>query len=98
MHNFIEIPIKDLHRLLNAGNLVLVSAQGAEQKIIAPFVVQMPVSSNPKIIAIALGNKRYCLELIQKSNCFCVNVPDAKLIDSINICDSYSRRDIDKCQ
>ncbi len=98
MSNFKEIPIKDSHRLLNAGNVILVSAQNGDQKTITPVAWQMPVSSNPKLFAIALGHKRYCLELIKKSNCFCINIPDAKLIDAINICGSHSGRDIDKCK
>lgn len=98
MKDFIKIQIKDSHRLLNAGNVILVSAQSGENKTITPVAWQMPVSSNPKLIAIALGHKRYCLELIKKSNSFCINVPDAKLINAINICGSYSGRDIDKCK
>lgn len=98
MSDFIEIQIKDSHRLLNAGNLILVSAQSGDSRTITPVAWQMPVSSNPKLVVIALGHKRYCLELIKKSNCFCINIPDAKLIDAIKICGSFSGRDIDKCK
>ncbi len=98
MSNFINIPIKDSHRLLNAGNVILVSAQKGDKRTITSVAWQMPVSGSPKLVSIALGHKRYCLELIKHSNCFCINIPDVKLIDAVNYCGTYSGRDVDKCK
>lgn len=92
----IEIPVKDSHRIINPGPVVLVSASHGDASTIATVAWHMPVSSWPKLIALALAAKRYTLELVEASGCFCVNLPDYSLLERVVFCGTYSGRDIDK--
>lgn len=96
MDEFISVPIRLSHRLLNAGNIVLVTAKWIDNSTITTVAWHMPVSGTPKLISIALGHERYCLELIKKSKSFCINIPDIKLIEAVKYCGSNSGRNVDK--
>ncbi len=98
MGDFVAIPVQDSHRLVNAGNIILVSVQSKEKRTITTVAWHMPVSSQPKLLSCALANKRYSLELIKESKCFCINIPELKLLDAVVFCGTYSGRKVDKCK
>ncbi|MCP4132811.1 MAG: flavin reductase family protein [bacterium] len=92
----VSLPIKDSHRVINPGPVILVSSGNEEARTISTIAWHMPVSSSPKLVGVALAHKRYTLELIKQSNCFCVNVPDHKILEQVVFCGTYSGRKIDK--
>ncbi len=98
MSDFIQIAIGDAHRLINAGNVILLSVQAHMKRTITTVAWHMPVSNQPKLLSFALANKRYSLELIKESQCFCVNVPEFKMLDTVVFCGTYSGRNVDKCK
>ncbi len=98
MNEFKPLPIQDSHRLINAGNVILISAQSKEKKTITTVAWHMPVSNNPKLLSCALANKRYSLELIKESKSFCINIPDFSMLDTVIFCGTYSGRTVDKCK
>lgn len=98
MGDFVAIPVQDAHRLVNAGNIILVSVQSKEKRTVTTVAWHMPVSSQPKLLSCALANKRYSLELIKESKCFCINIPELKLLDAVVFCGTYSGRKVDKCK
>lgn len=92
----IQMEIKDSHRLINAGSVIVITAQDNERKTITPIAWHMPVSGSPKIFAIALALKHYSLELIESSFAFCINVPEYDLKEKVIYCGSVSGRDENK--
>ena len=96
MKKKVTIPVKDSHRLVNAGALALISASYEGSSTITPIAWHMPVSSNPKLFAAAFAHKRYSLELALASGCFCINIPGASLKEQVLICGKNSGRDMDK--
>jgi len=98
MSDFVAISIQDSHRLVNAGNVILVSVQSQEKRTVTTVAWHMPVSSQPKLLACALANKRYSLELIKEAKCFCINIPEFKMLDAVVFCGTYSGRKVDKCK
>ena len=55
-------------------------------------------SSHPEYITIAINPKRSSHSIIQKSEKFCVNIPNSNLISEADYCGSISGREIDKFQ
>ena len=96
MNERISIPIKDSHRLINAGSLILVSVSSGNRSTITPIAWHMPVSGTPKLVAIALAAKHFSLELIETTRCFCINLPDHTLLDRVLYCGSHSGRNVNK--
>lgn len=97
MNKFQSIPVHDSHRLVNAGNVIMISAKSTIKQTVTTVAWHMPVSSHPKLISCALAHKRYCLEIIHEAECFCINIPDYSLLDAAVFCGTYSGRTVDKC-
>ena len=53
-------------------------------------------SSHPEMVTIAVNTTRYSHFIIKKSKRFCINIPNADLIKSVDYCGSFSGRNIDK--
>ncbi|MGQ9842864.1 MAG: flavin reductase family protein [Spirochaetota bacterium] len=98
MSDFVAIPIQDSHRLVNSGNVILISVQSQKRRTVTTVAWNMPVSNQPKLLSCALANKRYSLELIKEAKCFCINIPEFKLLDAVIFCGTYSGRKVDKCK
>ena len=98
MSGKIEIQVKDAHRLINPGPVVLVGARHGQEATISTVAWHMPVSSWPKIIAVSLALKRYTLELIEKSLAFTVNIPVYSQLKQVTFCGTYSGRNVNKLQ
>jgi len=56
----------------------------------------MPVSVNPPLVAVAISPKRYTHRLIKESQCFIVNIPTIKMLDSVKYFGSASGYDENK--
>ncbi|MDY6968328.1 MAG: flavin reductase family protein [Spirochaetota bacterium] len=92
----INIPVKDSHRLINAGSVILLTASNSNSTTITTVAWNMPVSNSPKLIAVSLEVTRFSLEIIEESLSFCVNLPEASLLKQTLYCGTHSGRDIDK--
>jgi flavin reductase (DIM6/NTAB) family NADH-FMN oxidoreductase RutF len=92
----IEIPVKDAHRLINAGPVVLVASQYGGKATISTVAWHMPVSSWPKLVAVSLALKRFTLELLEQSESFSINIPVFSQLKQVTFCGTYSGRNVDK--
>ncbi len=92
----IEIPLAQANRLINSGNVVLVSSAWQDRRSIITIAWHCPVSFKPPVLAIAVGKTRFSAELIERSGEFVVNIPDWNLFDAMLYCGTRSGRDEDK--
>lgn len=92
----IEIPISKANRLINSGNVVLVTSHYKDKSNIITIAWQTPVSIKPPALAISIGKERFSLELIKKSGEFIVNIPNWDLLEPMLYCGTHSGRDVDK--
>jgi len=92
----LAVPISKANRLINSGNVILVSAQYRDKANIITIAWHCPVSSQPPALAIAVGKSRFSAELIKKSGEFIVNIPSWSLFDAMLYCGTHSGRDVAK--
>ena len=87
----------DFYKLLHPCMTVLVVSISKDGK---PNVMacawNMPVSEDPPMIALSLGEESYTGKLIKESGEFTVNIPDERLLKAIWLCGTRSGRKIDK--
>ncbi len=88
--------ITEARRLINSGNLILVSTADEDKKNIATVAWNMPISAEPPLIGIALAKEHYTSELIMVSEEFTINIPNWLLLDKVVFCGSISGRGKDK--
>ncbi|MGQ9708334.1 MAG: flavin reductase family protein [bacterium] len=94
----VTVPIEKANRLINSGNVILVTAQYKDRTSIITIAWHCPVSIQPPALAIAVGRSRFTAELIRKSGEFIVNIPDWRLFDALIYCGTHSGQDVDKFQ
>ncbi|MCX5716196.1 MAG: flavin reductase family protein [Candidatus Omnitrophica bacterium] len=92
----IDIPLNKANRLINSGQVIMVSSAYEKRASIITLAWNMPLSHNPPLMAICLTKKRFTYELMKRSGEFVVNVPSTDLIDEMWYCGTHSGRDIDK--
>ncbi len=92
----VEVSINQANRLINSGNVVLVTAQYKDKSSIITIAWHCPVSIKPPIIGVAVGKSRFSAELIERSGEFIVNVPGWELFEAMIFCGTHSGRDVDK--
>ena len=93
-----EIPVTRARRLINAGNIVLVTSAYKDRKNILTLAWSTPLSHNRAYLGISVAKSHYSWELIHQSNEFHLNIPDRSLIKAALFCGKNSGRDIDKFQ
>jgi len=91
-----EIEISKANRLINSGNVILVTSRYKEKTNIVTVAWHTPISSKPPAVGIAIAKKHFSAELIKKSGEFVINIPDWELINQVIFCGSHSGRDVDK--
>ena len=94
--NMINVEVKDSHRLINAGSLILVSVSYEEEKTVTPIAWHAPISGTPKLVGVALAKKHFSTELIQKAGSYCINIPILAHLEDVKYCGKVSGRDVDK--
>jgi len=94
----IEIPKDKANRIINSGQVILVSCAYKDKSNIITLAWNMPLSQKPALLAISVAKSHLSAELIQKSEEFIINVPSLDLLDSVVYCGSHSGRGIDKFQ
>jgi len=89
--------MEDFYKLLHPCMTVLVvsiSKDGRPNVMTCAW--NMPVSEDPPMIAIALGEESYTGQLIRESGEFTVNIPDERLLKAVWVCGTRSGRRADK--
>lgn len=92
----IEVPLQKANRIINSGQVILVSCAYEKRANIITLAWNMPLSHIPPLMAISLTKKRFSYDLIKKSGEFVVNVPSIDLFDEMFYCGTHSGRDVDK--
>lgn len=83
-------------RLVNCGEVILISSGYQNKANIITCAWHMPLSKTPPLLAIALAKGHFSSELITKSREFVINVPHWALLDKVMLCGSVSGRQKDK--
>jgi len=91
-----KIDVKDSHRLINAGSVILISCRYNEMKTVTPIAWHAPVSGSPKLFGVAVAKKHFSMELIERSGSYCINLPEYSLLEQVKYCGSVSGRNTDK--
>ncbi|MEM7816616.1 MAG: flavin reductase family protein, partial [Candidatus Aenigmatarchaeota archaeon] len=91
-----QIDIDKVTRLLNPGEVIMITSAYKEKVTITTCAWQMPLSKEPPLVAVALAKKHFSSELILKSKEFAINIPDWSLLDKLIYCGSISGRTVDK--
>lgn len=92
----IEIPLDKANRIINSGQVILVSSGFEKQANIITLAWNMPLGHKPPLMAISVTPKRFSYELIKKSGEFAVNIPSVELFKEMYYCGRNSGRDVDK--
>jgi flavin reductase (DIM6/NTAB) family NADH-FMN oxidoreductase RutF len=92
----VEVPISKANRLINSGNVILVTSHYKDRSSIITIAWHTPVSIKPPALVIAVGKERFSAELIKGSGEFIVNIPNWDLLEEMLYCGTHSGRDVDK--
>ena len=91
-----EVPLERANRIINSGQVILLSCAFEKRANIITLAWNMPLSHKPPLIAVSMTRKRFSYDLIKKSGEFVVNVPGMDLFDEMVYCGTHSGRDVDK--
>ena len=91
-----EVSLERANRIINSGQVILVSSAYEDKSGIVTLAWSMPLSHKPPLMAISIARKRFTYGLIKSSGEFVVNVPSADLLDAVMYCGTHSGRDVDK--
>jgi len=91
-----EVTLKRSNRLINSGQVILVSCCYKDKANIITLAWNTPFSHNPPLLGISIAKTHLSCELIKKSEEFVVNIPDLKLLQKVVYCGSHHGHDIDK--
>lgn len=91
-----EVVLDVANRLINSGNLVLITSADGDKKNICPVAWHMPISKYPFYIGIAVAKEHYTSELIMVSEEFTINVPTWDILDKVKLSASKSGKEVDK--
>lgn len=91
-----EIDLNEARRLINSGNLILVTSADDDKKNIATVAWHMPLSGEPPLIGIALAKEHYTSELIMVSEEFTINIPNWPILEKAIYCGNVSGKEKDK--
>lgn len=92
----VEIPLEKANRIINSGQVILVSSAFEKTANIITLAWNTPLAHKPPLMAISLTKKRFSYDLIKKSGEFIVNVPSIDLFDEMYYCGTHSGRHVDK--
>lgn len=91
-----NIPLNICGRLINSGNLILVTAAFKDKLNIATIAWHMPLSKDPAMLGIGVAKKHCTSELIKKSEEFIINIPSMDILEQVLVCGRLSGHDVDK--
>ncbi|MFC1703393.1 flavin reductase family protein [Candidatus Omnitrophota bacterium] len=91
-----EVPLSQSLRLINSGNVILVTSSHEDKANIVTLAWSTPVSRTPALAGISVAGKHLSNELIKKSKEFIINIPSFDLLEQVVYCGSHSGRQVDK--
>ncbi|MFH1201366.1 MAG: flavin reductase family protein [Candidatus Omnitrophota bacterium] len=91
-----EIPLSKANRLINSGQVILVSSSYKDKANIITLAWNMPLSHKPALLGISVAKAHLSCELITKSREFVVNIPSVELFKQVIYCGTHSGREVDK--
>lgn len=91
-----EIALQKSNRLINSGQVILVSSCYKDKSNIITLAWSSPLSHNPALLGISIAKTHLSCELIKRSEEFIVNIPSLELLDKTVYCGTHSGRDMDK--
>jgi flavin reductase (DIM6/NTAB) family NADH-FMN oxidoreductase RutF len=83
-------------RLLMGGPVTLVTTSWRGQTNVMPLAWHMPVSSDPALVAIAIEQSRYSVDVINHSEEFALNIPKRPMLHHVQYLGSLRGEHIDK--
>ncbi|MFH1655510.1 MAG: flavin reductase family protein [Candidatus Omnitrophota bacterium] len=92
----IEVVLKKSNRLINSGQVILVSSCYKDKSNIITLAWNSPFSHNPPLLGVSIAKTHLSCELIKKSNEFVVNIPSLELLEKVVYCGTHHGYDIDK--
>jgi len=92
----VEVTKDKATRIINSGQVVLVSCSYKEKPNIITLAWCMPLSHNPPLVGISIAKTHLSSEMIKKTDEFVVNVPSLDLLQSVFFCGTHSGRQVDK--
>ncbi len=90
------IPDRFIHRVLEPGPVVLLTASVRGHVDVTTVSWAMPLSADPPLLVIAVEPEHHIHDLISRSDEFTINVPHAGLIREVQHCGRVSGADHDK--
>ncbi|MEI8176208.1 MAG: flavin reductase family protein [Candidatus Omnitrophota bacterium] len=91
-----EVPLERANRLINSGQVVLLSCAHGKRANIITLAWNMPLAHKPPLLAVCITRKRFSYDLIKKSGEFVINIPSIDLFDEMFYCGRNSGADVDK--
>lgn len=91
-----SIPLNNASRLINSGEVILVTSAYKDKRNIITLAWVTPLSRAPALVGISIAKAHFSAELIQKSGEFIINVPSLEMLDKVMFCGKHSGRDVDK--
>ena len=91
-----EVPLAKANRLINSGQVILVTSSYKDKANIITLAWNTPLSHKPPLVGISVAKTHLSSELIIKSEEFIVNVPPVELLKQTIYCGTHSGREIDK--
>jgi len=83
-------------RLLLGGPVALVTTSWRGQTNVMPLAWHMPVSTDPALIAIAVEQSRYTVDMIDHSEEFALNIPKRPMLHHVQYLGSLRGEHVDK--
>lgn len=80
------------YRLINPGCVVLISVGDGDRDNLFTVTWNMPVRSNPGMMAIVSSKRHFSYEFISRTGEFGVNIPDATIAEAVLGCGRVSGR------
>src|SRR5512137_1126652 len=89
-----EVALTKAYRLVNPGCVVLVSVGDGKVDNLFPVTWNMPVRSDPPMVAILSGKDHYSFPIIARTGELALNVPDASIVDAVLGCGMTTGADV----
>jgi flavin reductase (DIM6/NTAB) family NADH-FMN oxidoreductase RutF len=91
-----EIPLQKSNRLINSGQVILVTSCYKDKTNIITLAWSSPLSHKPPLLGISVAKTHLSCELIHKTKEFAINIPSLELLDKVVYCGTHHGYDIDK--
>jgi flavin reductase (DIM6/NTAB) family NADH-FMN oxidoreductase RutF len=92
----IEVPKSKASRLINPGEVILVTTSYKDKSNIITLAWHMPISREPLLLGIAIAKSHLSYELIKKAEEFIINIPTLGLLKQVVLCGKVSGDKVDK--